>query len=99
MPISALVLTLDARPERAAEALVWLHARADKLAGFELLLGVPRGDRVPAVVVTDELWQGETAVDELLAAPGISFVDVVSVDFSDLPDEPTCEATWTAAIS
>lgn len=99
MPISALVLTLDARPERAAEALGWLRARVDQLHGFELVIGVPRGDRVPAVVVTDELWQGEPAVDELLAAPGISFVDVVSVDFSDLPVEPCCEAPWTAATS
>ncbi len=96
MPTSALVLTLDARPERAANALAGLRERTD------LELGERQGNRLPVVLTTDELWQSEAAVNTLMALPGVQFVDVVAVDFSDLP-EPTSlaqqEPSWNAATS
>lgn len=95
MPTSALVFTLDAHPERAAHALVALRERPD------LDVGEPHGNRLPAVLVTAELWESERAVNELMAFAGVAFVDVVAVDFSDLPTPSLTEteAPWNAAIS
>ncbi|WP_437662414.1 hypothetical protein [Sorangium sp. So ce1182] len=78
MPISALVITLSDEPgarERACRALAGEAA---------LSLGLPSGSRLPAVAETETLLAGEELVERVLRVDGVDFVDVVSVDFSDL---------------
>lgn len=79
MPVSALVVTLDRRPALAAEA--WAHLQQHPA----LTLGAAQAERLPAVLVTDTLSESERVVQGLFAIPGVAFVDVIAVDFSDLP--------------
>lgn len=79
MPIAAWVVTLDAG--RRDEALAALSADA------RLTLGEGRpgggGERLPVVVETATLAEGESVFEAVSATPGVVFVDVVGVDFSD----------------
>jgi hypothetical protein len=78
MPISSLVLTLDASPERRASALREV-ARDPRVT-----LGTPLEERwLPVVTDTGSLSEGEALAESLRDLPGVSFVDVVMVDFSE----------------
>ena len=78
MPISSLVLTLDAAPE--VRAIVLSEIARDS----RVTVGAPREERwVPVVTETASLSEGEALVEVLRELPGVSFVDVVMVDFSD----------------
>ncbi|MCC6646042.1 MAG: hypothetical protein IT374_10780 [Polyangiaceae bacterium] len=81
MPIGALVVTLDPDPARRAAALLALSADA------RVTVGEPRGGRLPVVSDTATLEEGDRLFRELAEVPGVLFVDVVSVDFSDLEGE------------
>jgi hypothetical protein len=77
MPISSLVLTLDASPELRARALSEV-ARDPRVS-----LGTPvEGRWLPVVTETASLSEGEVLAESLRELPGVSFVDVVMVDFS-----------------
>lgn len=81
MPISAIVLTLDASPCQRQRALFTLkdHPR--------LTLGELHEAQLPVVVETDTIAEGVDIIREQLpAVDGVTFVHVVSVDFSDLED-------------
>lgn len=75
MVTSALVLTIDgdAHVRRAALDALGSDAR--------LMLGEMAGARLPVVAETSGLAAAEKLVEELSAAPGVLFVDVVLVDF------------------
>ncbi|PTL77371.1 hypothetical protein [Vitiosangium sp. GDMCC 1.1324] len=78
MPISSLVLTLDASPDRRALALAGV-ARDPRIT-----VGAPVEERwLPVVTETDSLPEGEALAESLRELPGVSFVDVVMVDFSE----------------
>ena len=79
MPTSALVITLDHRED-------WRDAALTELAGDpRLTLGTLQGPRLPVVAETATLAEGDRLVaDELPLVPGVQFVDVVLVDFSDV---------------
>lgn len=81
MPISGLVVTLSDDPSLHKIAL-------DQLASDpRLTLGELHGNRLPVVAETDTVRQGTNLVrEELLDIPGVVFVDVVSVDFSDIDE-------------
>ncbi len=81
MPIGGLVLTLD--PDPALRESILAALTADP----RLTLGQPLGVRLPMVAETLTLDDGDALVRELSAAPGVLFVDVVSVDFSDREGE------------
>jgi CheY-like chemotaxis protein len=77
MPITALVLTLDDDPEARRAARRSLEQDARLWVGDEV------GGRVPLVLETASLVEGERAVEALSASDGVLFVDVVAIDFSD----------------
>ncbi|MFL5355261.1 hypothetical protein [Archangium sp.] len=78
MPISSLVLTLDASPDRRALAL------AEVARDSRITLGSPvNGCWLPVVTETRSLSEGEALAESLREVPGVSFVDVVMVDFSE----------------
>jgi hypothetical protein len=77
MTISALVVTVA--PATARLTLEQL-ARDPRLT-----LGDPSGPRVPVVAETDSCRDGRALVEHLQQMPGIEFVDVVLVDFSEEP--------------
>jgi hypothetical protein len=78
MPISSLVLTLDASPELRASALREV-ARDPRVT-----LGPALEERwLPVVTDTRSLSEGEALAESLRDLPGVSFVDVVMVDFSE----------------
>ncbi|WNG59501.1 hypothetical protein F0U59_35915 [Archangium gephyra] len=78
MPISSLVLTLDASPELRARALREV-ARDPRIT-----LGPPLEECwLPVVTETGSLPEGEALAESLRDVPGVSFVDVVMVDFSE----------------
>lgn len=71
-------MTLDNDPARRRAALDALSADP------RLTLGDACGNRLPLVAETETLDEGEALFAALAVAPGVLFVDVVSVDFSDL---------------
>ena len=78
MPISSLVLTLDAAPD--VRALVLSELARDA----RVTVGTPLEEKwVPVVTETASLSEGEALTEALKELPGVSFVDVVMVDFSD----------------
>lgn len=78
MPISSLVLTLDASPQARAFVLSELAKDA------RVTVGTPLEERwLPVVTETESLCAGEALAESLKELPGVSFVDVVMVDFSD----------------
>jgi len=76
MPVSPLVITLEPSSQRDAYPPLLLDQR--------LLRGEIRARRLPAVLETATLEEAERFVDDLSVAPGVTCVDVVSVDFSDV---------------
>ncbi len=76
MPVSALVLTLEL--DRIDEVVAQLATEP------HVTLGELQRDRLPVVTEADSLEQAEDSVRALEAVPGVRFVDVVSVDFSDV---------------
>ncbi len=81
MPISGLVITLSDDPSQRQIAL-------DQLATDpRLTLGQLHGSRLPVVAETETVRQSTDLVrEELLDIPGVVFVDIVSVDFSDIDE-------------
>jgi hypothetical protein len=78
MPISSLVLTLDASPELRALAL------SEFARDPRITVGPPLEERwLPVVTETASLAEGEALAESLREQPGVSFVDVVMVDFSE----------------
>ncbi|WP_375766492.1 hypothetical protein NR798_33055 [Archangium gephyra] len=78
MPISSLVLTLDASPELRASVL------REVSRDPRITLGPPLEERwLPVVTETHSLPEGEALAESLRDLPGVSFVDVVMVDFSE----------------
>ncbi len=78
MPISSLVLTLEDSPELRAHALSALAGDA------RLTLGTALVSRwLPVVAETDSLAEGEALCESLRELPGVCFLDVVMVDFSE----------------
>lgn len=78
MPISSLVLTLDESPAQRALAL------AAVTRDSRITVGTPLEERwLPLVTETASLSEGEQLAESLKELPGVSFVDVVMVDFSE----------------
>jgi len=78
MPISSLVLTLDASPELRASVL------REVARDPRIILGPPLEELwLPVVTETGSLPEGEALAEFLRDLPGVSFVDVVMVDFSE----------------
>jgi hypothetical protein len=78
MPISSLVLTLDASPELRARAL------SEVARDPRITVGTPLEELwLPVVTETGSLLEGEALAESLRELPGVSFVDVVLVDFSE----------------
>lgn len=79
MTISGLVLTLNEDPRAQTQAIEELKLDT------RLQLGVRIGQKLPVVAETADANEGEALVEALGRRPGISFVDVVYVDFSEAP--------------
>ena len=78
MPISALVLTLSDEAESREEALRALEADP------RLTVGKLQNTQLPVVVDTETMFEGIDLVrTELPEIGGVTYVHVVSVDFSD----------------
>lgn len=78
MPISSLVLTLEDAAERRALALTELARDA------RITVGTALEERwLPVVTETESLSEGEALAESLRELPGVTFVDVVMVDFSE----------------
>jgi hypothetical protein len=78
MPVSGLVLTLESS-SLCAKTLAQLARDA------RITLGEgPTPLRVPAVIETESVDEAELLLERLREVAGIVFVDVVSLDFSDL---------------
>ncbi len=75
MPISSLVLTLEPPVKHSV-----LEALA---ADSRIAVGEAHGLRLPVVTETSSLREGEALAEQLGALPGVTFVDVVFVDFAD----------------
>lgn len=82
MPVSALVVTLDPG-ERSRRGVLYVLSRDPRVSVGEIV-----EDRLPVVTETSSLEESEDVAEQLLQVPGIRFVDVVSVDFSDIADVP-----------
>lgn len=80
MPVSGLVLTLDESP------LLQASARAALGSDARITLGDAIERRLPVVTETESLTEGEELAEEIARMPGVLFVDVVSIDFSDLTE-------------
>jgi hypothetical protein len=76
MPISGLVITLESL-ESHAPLLERLEADP------RISVGPQQGHRLPVVTDTAGSEEGEELVRELSSVPGVCFVDVVTIDFSD----------------
>jgi hypothetical protein len=76
MLVSALVLTLDVGDPGRAGLLA--HLASDP----RLELGALVGRRLPVVAEVEDPRGGDALVEELAATAGVTFVDVVMVDFS-----------------
>ena len=80
MPVSSLVVTLSSDPGQRLQALSALSREARVWAR-------PVTEQSVAVVTeTESLEEGEALFEQLRETTGITFVDVVAVDFSDLSD-------------
>ena len=78
MPISSLVLSLDASPQLRALAL------SEVARDPRITVGTPVEERwLPVVTETTSLPEGEALAESLRELAGVSFVDVVMVDFSE----------------
>ncbi len=76
MPVSGLVLTLE-----SSESLAPILAR---LGGdSRITVGPLRELHLPVVTATRSSQEGAALAEELFHIPGVSFVDVVMIDFSD----------------
>lgn len=79
MPISSLVVTLDADSD----------LRESALAALRVMRGVTVGElrttRLPVVLETATLQEGHEFVDHALRhIEGVRFVDIVRIDFEDM---------------
>jgi hypothetical protein len=79
MPVSSLVVTLEGRSRDVLDEL----ARDPRVT-----LGELQGCHLPVVLEAATLEESESVVEGLTRRPGILFVDVVTVDFSDVVAEP-----------
>ncbi len=78
MPVSGLVVTSRGDARRLAAALD---------VDGRVVVGVAQGCRLPVAIEVRSLADAEALVEELAAREDVLFVDVVSVDFSDLGPE------------
>jgi len=83
MPVSGLVLTLDADPNHARAALAAL--RADDCID----VGVPVGPRLPVVTDTPDAHADRRLQDRIRSICGVEYIDVVFVHF----DAPAAEGS------
>jgi len=75
MAVAALILHLDlARADSTVEQLARHPA---------LTLGAPQGLLLPVAVASSDARHGMALVEEIQATPGVAFIDVVMIDFSD----------------
>jgi nitrate reductase NapAB chaperone NapD len=77
MPISALVITLVAHPSEVGRVLAELGA----VPGLEL--GSLNGQKLPAVLETENLSQSHDVVRSLTQVKGVGHVDVLSINFEE----------------
>ncbi|MBI2393592.1 MAG: hypothetical protein HYV09_28700 [Deltaproteobacteria bacterium] len=82
MIVSGLVLTLQNDPRSRAHALETLSR------DLRIIFGEAHGLRLPVVLETASLLEGEAACEALRNLEGIAFVDVVSIDFSSSQTDP-----------
>ncbi|MFO0661370.1 MAG: hypothetical protein U0165_16280 [Polyangiaceae bacterium] len=77
MPTSALVLTLDEAPDLQQHVLTELQ-RDERIS-----VGIAHGSYLPIVLETQSSEDGVAAIEALWKKPGIAFIDLVQIDFSD----------------
>lgn len=75
MPISGLIITLQAEPATHGSVVARLRTR------HELTLGELTDRWLPAALETNDDAESREIHDWLMALPGVAFVDVVSVNF------------------
>jgi hypothetical protein len=78
MPIVSAVLTLSQTPTLRVATLTALRSTP------AVTLGEAHGDRVPVVLDTPDRAQDKAAWDALESLPGVTFIELVFADFSDL---------------
>ena len=81
MPISGLVATLSEVPDERAHALAVLSSDA------RITVGSLTGAQLPLVTETSSAADAELLTEHIGMLHGVSFVNVVSVDFSDVTAE------------
>lgn len=88
MPIAGLVLNLSNDSKLAQDAIEQI-GRDDSFTIGE----APKPGRVPVVMDSRDADDSERQLKWLQSLPGLAEVQVVSVDFSDLPDASTAPST------
>lgn len=80
MPVYGVVLTLDDDPQVRRRLMASLGAEP------WLMLGVRQGSRLPVAMEADSVEEGERQWAQLESSPGVTFMELVFVDFSDVDE-------------
>lgn len=85
MPVLGCVLHLSTEPDPRRRSLAWLAAEP------RILLGEEDANRLPAVLDTLDRGEDRALWAAISALPGVTHIDLVSADFSDLSSPPPQE--------
>ena len=80
MPVSGLVITLSVDEAGQRSALAKLEADS------RFTIGERKGNKVPVVLETESSAEDQSTWEELRSTPGVEFVALAYVDFSDLDE-------------
>ncbi len=84
MPVSSLVLTLSSSLTLQNQVIEQLTANPSLTLGFAQDLAANR--LVPVVLETESIWEAQSLAESIAEMPGVDQVELVGVDFSDLPE-------------
>jgi len=87
MPVSSLVLTLSS--SATLQQQVFERLAADPSLTLGLAQDVAANRLVPVVLETESVWEAQATAEKIAEMPGVDQVELVGVDFSDLPETGT----------
>ena len=80
MPVSSVLVTISLDVSSSAGVIEFLQS------DLRFTLGESHGQLLPVVIETDSIRQSRDAAESIGALNGVSQVELVSLDFSDLDD-------------
>jgi hypothetical protein len=84
MPVSSLVLTLSSSAKLQHQVIEQLSANPGLTLGFPQTLATTQ--LLPVVLETESIWEAQSLAESIAEMPGVDQVELVGVDFSDLPE-------------